>query len=169
MKKSIIIMLVIVIALVFSKNNESNNFIIPRDAIRIRIIANSNTLDDQQEKLRVVRVMEDATKKILNGTKDYMKTKEAISQNMDYFENLIKKTIPGKTFNLSFGNHYFPKKIYKSVEYPEGNYESLLVTIGKGNGNNWWCVLFPPLCLMETNENINEVEYKSYFKELFNK
>ena len=52
----------------------------------------------------------------------------------------------------------------------EGYYESLVITLGKGNGENWWCVLFPPLCLMEGEDNnTDEVEYKSFVKEMIDK
>ena len=53
----------------------------------------------------------------------------------------------------------------KGIEYDEGYYESLLITLGEGKGDNWWCVLFPPLCLIEAEES-TEVEYKSFIKEI---
>ena len=69
-------------------------------------------------------------------------------------------------YEVDFGYNLFPEKKYKGVVYKEGYYESVVVTLGKGEGNNWWCVLFPPLCLMETDEsNLEEIEYKSFIKE----
>ena len=67
--------------------------------------------------------------------------------------------------------HEFPEKEYKGVVYDEGYYESLLVTLGEGKGDNFWCVLFPPLCLMEAEEtdDTTEVEYKSFIKEIIEK
>ena len=67
--------------------------------------------------------------------------------------------------------HYFPTKTYKGITYDEGNYESLLVTLGSGKGDNWWCVLFPPLCLLEAEESsdVKDVEYKSFIKEIIEK
>ena len=53
------------------------------------------------------------------------------------------------------------------MRYPEGNYESLVITLGEGIGENWWCVLFPPLCLLEASEaNYDEVTYTTYFQEI---
>ncbi len=52
-------------------------------------------------------------------------------------------------YNVNFGFNYFPDKEFNGVVYDEGYYESVLVTLGKGEGDNWWCVLFPPLCLLE--------------------
>ena len=57
--------------------------------------------------------------------------------------------------------------MYKGIYYEEGEYESLVITLGEGIGNNFWCVLFPPLCLIDENEE--EVEYTSFIKELIDK
>ena len=63
-----------------------------------------------------------------------------------------------------------PEKHYKGVTYKEGNYESLVVKLGEGKGENFWCVLFPPLCLLEAEESDkDEVEYKSFIKEIIDK
>ena len=68
-------------------------------------------------------------------------------------------------YNIKYGLNYFPEKKYKNVIYPEGNYESLVITLGEGVGENWWCVLYPPLCLIdEENDNI---EYDLYIKKIF--
>ena len=61
-----------------------------------------------------------------------------------------------------------PEKEYKGVKYKEGEYKSLLVTLGKGEGDNFWCVLFPPLCMMQTEET-SEIEYKFLIKETLEK
>ena len=61
-----------------------------------------------------------------------------------------------------------PEKEYKGTTYEEGYYESLVITLGSGEGDNWWCVLFPPLCLLEA-EDSDDVEYTSYVKELVDK
>ena len=71
-------------------------------------------------------------------------------------------------YSINFGLNYFPEKEYKGIVYEEGYYESLLITLGEGKGNNWWCVLFPPLCLLEAEEN-TEVEYTSLVGELLEK
>ena len=73
-------------------------------------------------------------------------------------------------YRINFGLNYFPQKKYKGIKYEEGLYESLLITLGEGKGNNWWCVLFPPICLLEAEETeTNEVEYKSFIKEIIEK
>ena len=71
-------------------------------------------------------------------------------------------------FEVKFGYNYFPVKEYKGIKYDEGYYESLVVSIGEAKGDNWWCVLFPPLCLLESEEN-SDVEYRFFVQELLNK
>ena len=86
-----------------------------------------------------------------------------------YLEKVTRK-LEELGYKVNFGINYFPEKNYKGVIYEEGYYESLVVTLGSGNGENWWCVLFPPLCLMEGEEtNTDEVEYKSFVKEMIDK
>ena len=71
-------------------------------------------------------------------------------------------------YSFKFGYNYFPKKVYKGILYPEGEYESIEVRLGSGVGDNYWCVLFPPLCLINENEITDDVTYQLYVKELFN-
>ena len=75
------------------------------------------------------------------------------------------------SYSIDYGMHEFPLKTYKGVTYEAGEYESLLVTLGEGKGDNWWCVLFPPLCLLEADESVdtNKIEYKSFVKEILEK
>ena len=95
-----------------------------------------------------------------------------IKNNIDDIDekvfNLLKKEKYEKNYRINYGLNYFPQKEYKDVIYNEGYYESLVVTLGDGLGDNWWCVLFPPLCLLEAEES-EEVSYKSYVKEMIDK
>ena len=73
-------------------------------------------------------------------------------------------------YQINYGKNYFPEKSYKGVKYESGMYDSLVVTLGKGEGENWWCVLFPPLCLMEAQEtNMKDVDYEWFVKDIFKK
>ena len=68
-------------------------------------------------------------------------------------------------FNISYGQNYFPSKEYKGMTYKEGNYNSLIIKLGRGEGLNFWCVLFPPLCLIDEDTE----SYPSLIKEIINK
>ena len=90
---------------------------------------------------------------------------KSLSNRLDTFLHQIKYN---KDYKINFGLNYFPEREYKGIKYKEGLYESLLITLGEGKGNNWWCVLFPPICLLEAEES-DEVEYKSLIKEIIEK
>ena len=81
---------------------------------------------------------------------------------------LLEQEQYNEGFSINFGSNYFPETTYKGITYDDGYYESLVVTLGKGEGDNWWCVLFPPLCLLEAEEG-TEVEYRSFVKEILDK
>ena len=150
----------------------SSNLEIPQDAIRIRIVPNSNSKYDQQIKIKVKDKLKISLYDLLKNTKNSNQAKKVIKNNLDNIENDIKNVLQkenyNKKYNVNFGNNYFPEKEYKGVKYKEGYYESLLVTLGEGKGDNWWCVLFPPLCLIEAEES-TDAEYKSLVKTLIDK
>ena len=83
-------------------------------------------------------------------------------------ENIVNNETNGTNYNINYGDNYFPKKELNGINYKAGKYESLVIKLGEAQGNNWWCVLFPPLCLLEAEEN-TEVEYKFKVLELLDK
>ena len=162
MKKIIILSISIIIGLlVYQKNDE---IIIPSESIRIRIIANSNNINDLYQKKQL---KEEIKKEIYNITK---KSDEINMVRKNIINNIpsIKKMISSKidNYRVDYGLNYFPKKVYKKVIYPAGDYESLVITLGSGQGDNWWCVLYPPLCLIEDNPNTSDIEYQLLIKEI---
>ncbi len=166
MKKIVIALFVVMVLLLL--NSRQEQIIIPSDAIRFRIIANSNNIKDQEEKIKLKKDLEPVLGSILSSSY----TKEDTINNINNNMNEIKKTIEKHNldYNINFGLNYFPEKTYKGLKYSSGNYESLVVTLGDGLGDNWWCVLFPPLCLIEAEEeNYDEYTYTSYIKELLDK
>ncbi len=70
--------------------------------------------------------------------------------------------------NVKYGMNYFPEKIYKGEKYPEGEYESMVIEIGEHSGDNYWCVLFPPLCMIDAEES-EEAEYSFFISEMIKK
>ena len=165
---------ILVLLAVISFLNKSNRITIPDEAIRFRIIANSNTKEDQEEKILVRDALEKEVMTDIKESTNIDETRNIINSNINKYKNLISNTLKlnnrNTTFNLTFGNNYFPEKEYKGVVYKEGYYESLVVSLGEGNGKNWWCCLFPPLCLLEAEEgNKDEVEYKFFIKEILDR
>ena len=166
LKKLIVILFLITLVVCVSKNE--SEVLIPSDAIRFRIIGSSNNIEDQQIKYEIKNEIEPVLASILSNSQTHDDTKELINENMYKLETIIDKyNIP---YNINYGNNYFPEKTYKGIHYAEGNYESLVITLGEGIGDNWWCVLFPPLCLLEASEaNYDEITYTTYIKEIIDK
>ena len=173
MKKIIIILLAVLsIVMVYNNFNKSENVKIPDSAIRFRVLANSNSPRDQKIKEDVRDKMQKELYTLLENSKSIKEARGLINDNMDNFNNILSKEMEDKdySYTIDYGMHEFPEKTYKGITYEAGKYESLLVTLGEGKGDNWWCVLFPPLCLMEAEEtNTDEVEYKSFIKEIIEK
>ncbi len=166
MKKIIIILFGISLLGIVSL--KENDILIPNNAIRFRVIANSNSLEDQKKKMIIKEDIEKEVYELINNANNTNEVRNIINNNLDSIDNIVKKyEVP---YNINFGYNYFPKKNYKGVMYPEGNYESLVITLGDGLGDNFWCVLFPPLCLIDnTSEDTAEVEYKFLVKEILDK
>ena len=162
LKKTLILIFLALIIIILCQN-KSQKVIIPKESIRIRIIANSNNNVDINQKLKVKKEVETKIYELLEGVKTIDEARTIINNNLD---NL---NISFEDSSVSFGYNYFPKKVYKDVIYEAGMYESLVITLGKGEGANWWCVLFPPLCLLEENENTKDVEYHFLVKDIIDK
>ncbi len=163
MKKIIIVLFLISLGFIFL--GEDEEILIPGEAIRFRVIANSNTLEDQTEKLAIKEQVEEEIYKLINGAGNVKDVRNIIENNMDTIHDIVNSY--GVSYQISYGNNYFPSKTYKGVLYPAGNYESLVITLGKGAGNNFWCVLFPPLCLLEnSNADVSDIDYQLYVKKL---
>ena len=161
MKKTILILSIIILVLSLNKHE----YKIPKDSIRFRVIANSNNYNDQEIKRKVV---ENLKSNLINTYKstNIVETREYLENNLPLFTNIVENTLNGnKDFHINYGKNYFPEKEYDNVTYPEGDYESLVVTLGSGEGDNFWCVLFPPLCFEEKSD----YHYKSFIKEIFDK
>ena len=147
--------------------NKSDEIIIPSDAIRVRIIANSNNINDLYEKKKLKEEIKGDLYNLVKDADDSVNARESITNNMDKIKELI--TARTSDFKINYGKNYFPKKNYKGVIYQEGEYESLVITLGKGMGENWWCVLYPPLCMIDDNADTSDVEYRSLVLDLLNR
>lgn len=172
MKKAIVLFIFIVLVYIFIGNVVAESNLIPEDAIRIRVIPNSNSAYDQDMKSKVKDELQKDMYNLLKDVKGVDDARKVINSNLGVINSnindLFKKEDYNQTYKINFGLNYFPEKEYKGIKYDEGYYESLLVTIGEGKGDNWWCVLFPPLCLIEAEES-TDVEYTSFVKEMINK
>jgi len=146
--------------------------LIPEEALRIRVIANSNEERDQEVKTLVKEELQTELYSLLKDTRGIDNARNTINSNLSFIDDkvsaLLKKEKYPLDYKINYGYSYFPAKEANGISYKDGYYESLIVTLGSGMGDNWWCILFPPLCLLEAEEH-TEVEYTSFVKELINK
>ncbi len=174
MKNLTIIIAILIAGYLLVQPTEAEEITIPKEAIRLRVIPNSNSVRDQEVKSKVKTTLEEETYELLEGVTSINVARQIINSNLDNIEKEIQNVLLEEEYplgySINFGQNYFPEKEFKGVTYEEGNYESLVVTLGSGSGDNWWCVLFPPLCLLEAEENeTDEVEYQFFVKELIDK
>ena len=172
--KKIIIFILVVLSLIFLVNNNiSSDTIIPDKAIRFRVICNSNTVYDQNIKIQIRNILQNKILELTKDTNSIDEVRNTIEEHQkelyELTNNKLKELNYDKPFKMNYGFNYFPKKKYKGVTYKEGNYESLVVTLGDGEGDNFWCVIYPPLCMAEVDDNTSETEYKFFIKEIIDK
>lgn len=159
MKKIIII--ISIFMLFYLLLNKSNDIYNNEESIRYRIIANSNSYEDQKLKWEINSELIDIFLDISANSKNINETRILTKKNISYIKKIINKYT--SDYSINYGINYFPSKELNNVKYKEGNYESLVITLGTGNGDNWWCMMFPPLCLMEANYSSSEaIEYEVY-------
>ena len=167
MKKAIFILFILVVILL-TQIDKSDELVIPKDAIRYRIIANSNSEEDQNLKREIDKEIEPVINNVLLKAQSLNQTRLEIKKTIPEIESKIQNF--NVDYKINYGNNYFPQKELYGVAYPAGEYESLVVTLGEGLGDNWWCVLFPPLCLIEAHEDeLDEVTYSFYTKKIIDK
>ncbi len=170
--KKMILILTLIVAVFIYKEVKNNDIIIPDTAIRLRVIPNSNSTLDQNIKNKVKKYLENNTYNLIKDEDSKEIAKEKIKNNIPLIEENVKQIFSENnydmTFDINYGLNYFPEKEYRGLKYNEGYYESVVISIGKAEGDNWWCVLFPNLCFvdLETKDN---VEYKSWIVEKINK
>ena len=171
MKKTILFLTIIVAFLIYNELKE-DTVIIPETAIRLRVIPNSNSSLDQSMKNKVKEYLENNTYQILKEEDNIEEARKLIKDNIPELEENITKIFNDNNYNVNYtvnyGYNYFPNKEYRGIKYNEGYYESIVISIGEAQGDNWWCVLFPNLCLIDLEQK-NNVEYKYWIIETINK
>ena len=178
MKKSLFIFLLILIFLFTGCSAEK--------PLRLHVIANSDSTADQRVKLEVRDSILKYTEKGVLESQNEQEAENYIATNLSGIEQqanlVLKREGFGYSARVTLGVSDFPEKTYGTTVYPAGKYEALKVMLGKGEGKNWWCVVFPPLCLVEADPNqsydpstvvdpndiTGSVEYESLIADWFN-
>ncbi len=136
---------------------------------RLHILANSNSEEDQKLKLKV---RNEILKYMETLSYDGLQKSDAINltiDNLENFKEIAINTIKSEGYdypvNLEIGNFYFPTKEYGNISLPAGYYDALKINIGKAEGNNWWCSLFPPLCFVDISSGVIDESSKETLNE----
>lgn len=131
---------------------------ISQNVFRLHVIANSNSADDQNLKY----IVRDSVLNYINTISINSSSKNDIisivNSNLSKIEEVAQKTIYDNGYNykisVKVGNFAFPTKTYGNITFPPGMYDALRIEIGEASGENWWCVMFPPLCFIDVSSGI---------------
>lgn len=191
--KMLLLMLICIFLYTIWSTYNDQNTLSNSDFIRFHVIANSDSAEDQQLKLKVrdellakinselvQEAMAYQSQEIydergnarsgavldLNSSREYLLNN--LSEIEDTAEAVIRKNGYDYQAKAELGIKWIPEKTYGEVTFPAGNYEALNITIGEGKGQNWWCVLFPPLCLIgaECPDDEKSKEAQEIYKEI---
>ncbi|HHV93362.1 MAG TPA: stage II sporulation protein R [Firmicutes bacterium] len=121
--------------------------------IRLHVLANSDSPADQELKLKVRDAVLAETGHLLTGAATKAEAWEKLELNREVLQAAAQNVVnlAGKNYpvEVRLGEYHFPERTYGTLRVPAGDYQAVKVVIGEGRGRNWWCVLFPPLCLLE--------------------
>ncbi|MFG6147311.1 stage II sporulation protein R [Halobacillus sp. B23F22_1] len=145
--------------------------VIPDEAIRLRILADNNDPKAQQLKREVRDEVNAEITEWVESLTSIEAARLLIQQRIDEIDKIVEETIQRsgaeQTYTVDYdSNVQFPTKLYGSYVYPAGEYEAILITLGEGEGDNWWCVLFPPLCFLDFSNGTSVAEEEDVSEEV---
>ncbi|MGI6452641.1 MAG: stage II sporulation protein R [Syntrophomonadaceae bacterium] len=123
---------------------------------RLHVIANSDMIDDQALKLEVKDAVLEMMREELESATSVDDVRDQAHKLIPEVQRIAQNVIRARNYDypvqVTVGEYEFPTKYYGNLVFPQGNYQALRVTLGEGKGKNWWCVLFPPLCMVSTSD-----------------
>ena len=172
--KKVIITILLCVAIfggVLSLNMGKETELSASDFLRIHIRANSNEVYDQDVKYKVKDKLVEYLTPILAEATSKEKAMELVSQNLDEISNIASLVLQEEGYTYSakakLKSEEFPMRCYDDVVLESGEYDSLIVELGSAEGNNWWCVVYPPLCFVaSTDDNSSNIVYRSKILEI---
>ena len=159
-KNSFLILFLLIVYILFSA--QSYSFAISSDlsdvVFRLHVIANSDSKEDQDLKLKVRDNLLNYMNNICSNCETKEEAMKIANKNKEIFQKIAEDTIKENGFNYSvkvnINNFYFPTKTYGDISLPAGYYDALRVEIGEAKGQNWWCVMFPSLCFIDISSGV---------------
>lgn len=157
---------VIVMCGLFANKNDNS------EILRIHIRANSNSNIDQTVKYQVKDAVVSVMLPILSECETKEQAEKSLVENFDVIESVANKVLFQNGFSYTakakLAREEFPARAYGQEVYDAGFYDALILELGEAQGDNWWCVVYPPLCFLQSN-NSNDVQYTSKLVELIKK
>lgn len=148
-------------------NTVSKN--LSNSVFRLHVLANSNSEEDQALKYKVRDSVLEYVNTIAKNANSKDELINIIKDNVTNIKQIAENTILENGYNysvnISIGNFEFPTKNYGDISLPSGFYDALRIEIGEASGNNWWCVMFPPLCFVDISSGIVPEDSKEILKE----
>ena len=145
---------------------------IAQSVFRLHVIANSDSKEDQDLKYKVrdkvLEYMNEISMDCSSKEEVILLAKEHKEEFKKIAEDVIKENGYDYTVNISIGNFDFPTKTYGDISLPAGEYDARRIEIGEAKGQNWWCVMFPPLCFVDVTSGVVPNESKEVMKENLN-
>lgn len=160
MKKYIILILVLFLFLIFSAYSYAStvNENLSDNIFRLHVIANSDSKEDQDLKYKVRDKLIEYMKSITSNIENKEEVINIAYNNIENFQKIAEQVIKDNGFNYSvkveIGSFSFPTKTYGDISLPSGFYDAIKVEIGNASGQNWWCVMFPPLCFVDVTSGV---------------
>lgn len=172
MKRTVCLLLVLLASLIICTGCVYTNLDEGYSLIRIHIRADSNDAADQAVKLKVRDAVCAYLEKELSGVTDFQSAYKGIKKRLEKIESAADEVLKREGFSYTakarLNNEYFPTRSYEGVVVESGYYDALILELGSGKGDNWWCVIYPPLCYLEA-QGQGGFQYKSKIKELWDK
>jgi stage II sporulation protein R len=141
---------------------------IASEIIRFHVIANSDSKEDQELKLKVKEEVVNYLRPILENAPNNKEARKIMIHQEPQIKRIAERVIGENGYSypvkVSLGNSYFPTKVYGDLTFPPGVYEALKIEIGKAEGRNWWCVMFPPLCFVDATYSVVPEKSKGTLK-----
>lgn len=137
--------------------------------VRFHVIANSDSEEDQALKLEVKKAVVTYTSELLSDSHSTEETQQLLTDNTDNIVAIAQKVIAENgydyTVSAELKDTYFPTKSYGNYTFPPGTYRAYQIKIGEAKGQNWWCVLYPPLCFIDISHGIVGEESEEMLRE----
>ena len=143
---------------------------IASEIIRFHVLANSDSSSDQELKMEIKTEVLLGLEGKLDGLSSIQQTRWVLENNLEYIKNIAKEVVykNGYDFDVRVGIRHmdFPQTVYNNMTLPAGEYEALQIIVGEGTGQNWWCVMFPMLCFIDSAKGDATVEMQLFLSNI---